>query len=124
MDDINSIHSITQIGFGQILMVVGTVTWSIVGAQGRIRLATIVELISSWCIAIPCCVISLYVFNYNLLGFVASLIFGYTVGGVVMGFIILRSDWNALSQSVIASNANEEIAWAVNESEESLYNAQ
>ncbi len=99
-------------------MIVGTVTWGVVGAQGRIRLATIVEFISSWFIAIPFCVISLYVLNYNLLGFVASLIFGYTVGGVAMGFIILRSDWNALSQSVIARNTIEGVTWEDNDWEE------
>lgn len=99
-------------------MIAGTVTWGIVGAQGRIRLATVVEFVSSWFIAIPCSAISLYVFNYNLLGFVASLIFGYTVGGVAMGFIILRSDWNALSQSVIARNAIEGVTWEDNDWEE------
>jgi hypothetical protein len=110
--------AVTQIGFGQILMIAGTVTWGSVGAQGRVRVATTVEFMSSWFVAIPLCAISLYVFNLNLLGFVASLIFGYTVGGVAMGFILLRSDWNALSQAVIARNAIEGFSWEDNEWEE------
>ncbi len=86
----------------------GTVMWSIVGAQGRIRLATAAEFISSWFIVIPFCMISLYVFQYNLLGFVASLVFGYTVGGVAVGLILLRSDWNALAKSTMLRNAMDD----------------
>lgn len=105
-------------GFGQILLIVGTLSWGIVGAQGRVRLATCVEFISSWFVAIPLSVISLHVLNFNLVGFAASLVFGYTVGGIVLGFIILRSDWRALSQTVISRNAIEGISWDDNDWEE------
>lgn len=106
------------IGFGQIMMIAGNITWGSVGAQGRIRVATTVEFVSSWFIAIPLSALSLYVFNLNILGFVAALIVGYTVGGVAMGFVLLRSDWNALSQAVIARNAIEGFSWEDNEWEE------
>lgn len=106
------------IGFGQISMIIGTVTWGIVGAQGRIRLATTVEFMSSWFIAIPLCAISHFVLNYNLMGFVGSLIFGYTVGGAAVGVIILTSDWGALSRDVVAKNAIEGVTWEDDENDD------
>jgi hypothetical protein len=92
-------------------MIVGTVTWGIVGAQGRIRLATTVEFMSSWFIGIPLCAVSHFVLNYNLMGFVGSLIFGYTIGGAAVGVIILTSNWDAISQDVVARNAIEGVTW-------------
>lgn len=92
-------------------MIVGTVTWGIVGAQGRIRLATTVEFMSSWFIGIPLCAASHFILNYNLTGFVGSLIFGYTIGGAAVGVIILTSNWDAISQDVVAKNAIEGVTW-------------
>ena len=105
-------------GFGQILLIIGTVSWGIVGAQGRVRLATAIEFCTSWVVCIPLCTISLYGLNYDLKGFVAALVFGYTVAGVTLGFIILRSDWHALSQTVISRNAIEGVSWQDNDWEE------
>jgi hypothetical protein len=105
-------------GFGQTLLIIGTVSWGIVCSQGRVRLATAVEFLTSWFVVIPLCAISLYALEYNLLGFVAALVFGYTVGGLSLGFIILRSDWRALSQTVIARNSIVGVAWQDNDWEE------
>lgn len=99
-------------------MVVGSVSWGVVGAQGRVRLATAIEFATSWLVVIPLCGISLYVFNFDLVGFVAALVFGYTVGGYAMGFIILRSNWSALSQVVISRNAREGVSWEDNDWDE------
>ena len=86
---------IPLMGFGQILNINGTVCWSIVAAQGRVRLATIVEFVSSWFIVIPISSIFVYVFHYNLLGPVAALVFGYCLGAIALTYIILRSNWPA-----------------------------
>jgi hypothetical protein len=105
-------------GFGQVLLIIGTVSWGIVGAQGRVRLATAIEFCTSWIVCIPLCSISLYVLNYDLNGFVAALVFGYTVAGITLGFIIVRSDWQALSQTIISRNAIEGVSWQDNDWEE------
>lgn len=105
-------------GFGQISLIIGTLSWGIVGAQGRVRLATAIEFSTSWFVAIPLCAISLYVLNYDIVGFAASLVFSYTAGGIVLGFVILRSDWGALSQTVISRNAIEGVTWEDNDWEE------
>jgi hypothetical protein len=94
-------------GFGQILMVVGTVCWGIIGAQGRVRLATTIEFIASWIIVIPISTLFVYAFNFNLLGLVAALVLGYTVGGLANAYLILRSDWGALSDIVASRNCTD-----------------
>jgi Na+-driven multidrug efflux pump len=99
------------IGFGQILMAVGTICWSVIAAQGRVRLATGIEFISSWFFVIPISAIFVYGFNYNLLGSVAAVVFGYTIGGVANAYLILLSNWEAFSAIVIARNAAEGLKW-------------
>jgi hypothetical protein len=96
------------IGFGQILMVPGLISWSVIAAQGRARLATTLEFITSWLIVIPISAVFVYVYNYNLLGLVAALVFGYTAGGMAIAYLILRSDWEAVSAVIISKNGVEE----------------
>jgi hypothetical protein len=105
------------IGFGQILMVPGLISWSIIAAQGRARLATTIEFVTSWLIVVPISAIFVYMYNYNLIGLVAALIVGYTLGGISIAYLILRSDWEAVSDVIIGRNGiqetkNEKYDWA------------
>jgi len=95
------------IGFGQILMVAGMEAWAVIGAQGRVRLATMVEFVISWFIAVPLSAMFVYIFNLNLEGMVAALTIAYTFGANVYLYILLKSDWEALSAIVVARNAAE-----------------
>jgi hypothetical protein len=98
-----------QIGFGQISMSVGNVLWNIVEAQGRVRLATVVEIVTSWCFVVPLCAVSLYVFNFNLVGTVAAMVIGYSVGALWISYIVLTSDWALQSQVVIGRNGSHDL---------------
>lgn len=95
------------ISFGEILMAAGMVCWSVICAQGRARLATIIEFFVSWLVAIPLGAFFVYFFGYNLQGLAAALVLGYTVGANVYLFVLLRSDWEKLSTIVIDRNAAE-----------------
>ena len=92
------------VGFGQIIMSVGMVCWSILYSQGRVRLATIMEFVCSWFVVMPAAGVLVYVFNFNLLGLVGPLVVGYTVGGAAIMYLFFRSDWETLSAKVIARN--------------------
>lgn len=85
-------------------MAIGTVCWSIVGAQGRVRLATSVEMMTSWMIVIPLSAVAVFVLNYNLVGPVAALVVGYTCGRIVLSFLLLTSDWRHHSDIVVSRN--------------------
>jgi MatE len=95
------------IGFGQILMVPGFVAWAIIGAQGRVRLATFIEFFVSWFVSMPLAAILTYGFNFNLEGIVGALIIGYTIGANMYLYVLCKSDWEALSAVVVARNAAE-----------------
>jgi MatE len=81
-----------MIGFGSILMVTGFVAWSIVYATGRVKLATMWEVIVTWCITVPGCATMAFL-NFNLEGFVGAMIIGYAVGANLYMFMLLRTDW-------------------------------
>ena len=98
---------IPLIGFGQILMVWGMVAWAVLGAQGRIRIATFLEFFISWGIGAPVAAIMVYVFNYNLEGIVGAMTISYTIGTNIYLYMLHTSDWEALSAAVVARNAAE-----------------
>ena len=96
---------IPLVGFGNITMCFGMVSWSLVGAQGRYRLATLTSMISSWCITVPMSVIVVVALNLNLKGLVGAVIAGYSTSSVILMYIILRSDWVRLSKIIQELNA-------------------
>lgn len=99
------------IGFGQILMVAGMEAWAVIGAQGRVRMATVIEFIVSWFVAVPLSAIFVYGFNLNLESMVAALTIAYTVGANVYLYILFKSDWESLSAIVVARNAAEGVMY-------------
>merc|ERR1711937_873555 len=98
---------IPLIGFGQILMVWGMVAWAILGAQGRIRLATVLEFFISWGIGAPVVAILVFVFNYNIEGIVGGLSIGYSIATNAYLYMLHTSDWESLSAVVVARSAVE-----------------
>lgn len=92
------------VGFGSVLMVTGMVAWSIVTATGRVKLATMWEVIITWGITIPGSAIMVFVFNFNLEAMTAAMIFGYCVAANLYLFILLRTDWAKQAKRVQARN--------------------
>ena len=99
------------IGFAQIIMVAGMDAWAVIGAQGRVRLATVVEFVISWFVAVPLSALFVYGFNLNLESMVAALTIAYTIGANVYLYILQKSDWYGLSAIVIARNAAEGVMY-------------
>jgi MatE len=91
-------------GFGNAAMTIGTMSWTLLGAQGRYRLATVVVCISSWCITLPLAAVSSIVLKLNLQGQTAAMFIGYMLSGAVHAYYLFRSDWIALSQAVMDDN--------------------
>jgi Na+-driven multidrug efflux pump len=102
---------IPLIGFAQILMVAGMEAWAVIGAQGRVRLATVIEFVVSWFVGVPLCAIFVFVFNLNLESMVAALTIAYTVGANVYLYILFKSDWVGLSAIVVTRNAAEGVLY-------------
>lgn len=96
---------IPLVGVGNVTMTFGMVSWHVIGAQARYRLATLIALICSWFITLPLAAISVYIFNLDLQGLVAAVVIGYSLTGSMMAYILLRSDWKRISQIIQDLNA-------------------
>lgn len=83
------------------------VAWAILGAQGRIRIATALEFFISWGIGAPVAAIFVYMFNYNIEGIIGGLSISYTISTNVYLYMLHTSDWENLSAVVVARSAAE-----------------
>merc|ERR1712070_351565 len=81
------------IALANISMCCSQISWSLVGAQGRFRLATSVMFFSRWFVTIPMALICIFVFFLNLNAVAGSLLVGYSTAVCALTFIVLRSDW-------------------------------
>mmetsp|Transcript_63182 Transcript_63182/g.73952 ORF Transcript_63182/g.73952 Transcript_63182/m.73952 type:complete len:1135 (+) Transcript_63182:847-4251(+) len=88
------------VGMGNITMTLAMMSWSIVGAQGRYRLVMLVIMMCSWGLTIPVSAIAVYGLNFDLQGVVGSVVIGYGTAGLLLSYILIRSDWTRLSKIV------------------------
>ena len=91
---------IPMIGMANVFMVFGMVAWTLIGAQGRYKLATIISLCMTIFITMPLAAISTFYFVYDLKGIVGSIICGYSTTGLCLGYILLTSDWEHISKNI------------------------
>jgi len=89
-------NTIVLIGAANVMMSLTQITYSLVAAQGRFRLATFVIFFSRWLVTMPCALISIYVFVFDLNAVSGSLVVGYATASCALMFIILSSDWDRL----------------------------
>ena len=108
---------IPMIGVANIFMIFGMVSWTLIGAQGRYRLATTVSLVMSFFVTLP--VAALFTFHYffDLKAIVGAIIFGYSTSGLCLGYILLRSDWDHICETIIEYNAEYGESESENESD-------
>jgi len=97
-------NTIVMIGFANVIMTFSQIVWSLVGAQGRFRLATFVIFISRWLVTMPCALISIYVFTLDLNAVSGSLVVGYATASSALMFVVLRSDWDRLARLMQVMN--------------------
>jgi Na+-driven multidrug efflux pump len=90
--------SIALIGLANVTMAFAQVSWSLIGAQGRFRLATSVVFSARWFVTIPIALVTIFVLDMDLNGVSGSLVVGYATASSTLTFIVLRSDWERLSR--------------------------
>ena len=96
--------SIILIGIANVIMCFSQITWSLIGAQGRFRLATFVIFFSRWLVTMPCALISIYIFAYDLNAVSGSLVVGYATACCALTVIVLSSDWDRLAHLMQVMN--------------------
>lgn len=97
--------TIPFIGVGNIALTFGMMCWSLVGAQGRYKLGTILYFITSWGFTMPVGALFTYVYNYDLQGLVAAVVVGYVFEGAVLSYVLLCSNWIKIAAKIQRKNA-------------------
>jgi MATE family multidrug resistance protein len=107
------------VGIGNISMTFGMVAWALIGAQGRYGLATKIATVLSWLVTVPLAAYFIYAKRYDLKGLVAAVVMGYSVMGTCMSYVLMRSDWETLSENIMELNAITGEVYSSDEEEES-----
>ena len=99
-------------GLAFLVMGVDTISWTLLGSQGRYRLATIVVCFASWFVTLPLALLFTLVLNVNLQGQTTAIVIGYLAMGIAHMYLLLRSNWQHLSLIVMEENdtAAQELA--------------
>mmetsp|Transcript_6443 Transcript_6443/g.9360 ORF Transcript_6443/g.9360 Transcript_6443/m.9360 type:complete len:133 (-) Transcript_6443:82-480(-) len=96
---------ITYLGLGNLVMTYAMITWSLVGAQGRYRLATLTILWSRWLVTIPMACVVIFGFRLDLRSVMCCIIVGFATAGLTLAYVLFRSDWTRLSKILQELNA-------------------
>jgi multidrug resistance protein, MATE family len=91
---------------GNIVMTMGTIFWTVLGAQGRYTLATSVGLLGQ-VITLSLAVLSSIVFRLDLKGLAAAYVIGYLVSGTIQSYLVLQTDWWHISRQVIVRSTEK-----------------
>jgi Na+-driven multidrug efflux pump len=83
-----------------IVMTNGMLGWALLGAQGRVRLATFVTIITSWIVTIPIAAIFVFMRVYDLQGLVSAVTMGYSVSSTIIMYLLIRTNWKKRSEKV------------------------
>lgn len=79
--------------------------WSLLGAQGRYRLATLIMLLTRYFVTIPMAALCIYVWNMDLNAVLGSVTTGLSTSVLLLGYIFFRSDWERLAKIMQELNA-------------------
>lgn len=101
-------NAISLLGFANLAMSFSQVGWSLIGAQGRYRLATSVMFFCRWLVTIPVALVSIFVFFLDLSSISGCLAVGYSTASCVLTFIVIRSDWDRLANLMQQTNNTPE----------------
>jgi hypothetical protein len=96
------------IGVGNIFMVFGMTSWSLIGAQGRYKVATIISATMTICVTLPLATVFCIGMRYSLISLVGAVVIGYSTTGLFLGYILQMSDWLHISKNICALNEKDE----------------
>lgn len=93
---------VPMIAVGNVLMVLGDDAYHILTAQSRAKLATLVNFVCMWCIAIPMSVFFVYARKHHALGsLLFPLMLGYAATAIVLLTLIFFGSWHNASDKII-----------------------
>lgn len=100
---------ITNVALGNLVMSTAMNVWSLLGAQGRYRLATLVILLARWLVTMPVALVCIYGFAFDLNSVMGAVTLGFATSVLILSYIFFRSDWDRLSRIMQELNAMMEV---------------
>lgn len=91
-------NAFAVLGLANVMMTFSQICWSLIGAQGRFRLATSIVFVSRWLVTIPLALINIFVFSLDVNSVGGALVVGYSTASCALTFVVLRSDWDRVSK--------------------------
>jgi MATE family multidrug resistance protein len=104
------------VGVANLTMTFGMQCWSLIGAQGKYKLATWISFVSSWGICMPLSALYVFVFRIDLQGLTSAVVLGYVTTGAVLSFTLLSTDWYKVARKI--QDQNSDTATGKDKSEE------
>jgi Na+-driven multidrug efflux pump len=100
---------ISNVAFGGVVMNFSLNVWSLLGAQGRYRLATFMILLTRWLLSMPLALICIYCLKFDLNSVMGAFTIGFATSVWSLAYVFFRSDWDRLSRVMRELNALMEI---------------
>lgn len=100
---------ILNVALGNFVMNFAMNVWSLLGSQGRYRLATVVILLTRWFVTMPVALICIYGFNLDLNSVMGAVTTGFATSVWALSYLFFRSDWDRLSRIMRELNAMMEV---------------
>jgi Na+-driven multidrug efflux pump len=109
---------IPLLAVGNIALTMGTMAWTLIGAQNRYRLATGLGIAGSWLVTLPLSALLTLKYHIDLQGQTAAVVIGYAVSGFATNLFLFSSDWHQLSKEVIQYNEANDVELSDDESDD------
>jgi multidrug resistance protein, MATE family len=110
------------VGLANLTMTFGMQCWSILGAQGKYKLATWISFISSWGVSMPLAAIFVYAFQLDLQGLTSAVVCGYLTTGASLSYVLLSTDWQKVSRKIREQHSSANMSEMTSEEhDEELY---
>jgi hypothetical protein len=84
-----------------------TMSSTLVGSQGRSRLATALNIATIWVVSIPLAALFSILMNIDLQGQTAAVAIGSMISSTLNTYILLQSQWDELSRKAISKIPND-----------------
>ena len=107
-----------QFCLGLAVLSFGTMSWSILCAQGRASLATFLCLAGTVGVTLPCAILTTAVLNFNLHGLLTSVVLGYATSGVLISFVMATTNWKKISDGLSSKHPANEKGTGVTETDD------
>ena len=93
--------SVSLLAMGNVLMCVGSCAWSIVNAQSRTRLATLIYVLIVWGVTTPLSPVYIFALGYGIDSLASTIVVGYATLALVLLVVVFTTNWTKESMRII-----------------------